>query len=554
MDSFDAALAAAAVTTPTSTAESAKRALVGGSFSSSSSAITIEKWNDLLLRNLVPHSEGLCSSVYRRSLSSPATAGQPSWPYSRDNSASSSSSSNSYAYSDSAYETLTAAVEAADGLPGWICIKRVCPDDVPRPHSIEREVALLSHHLVPSHRNIAALLAAIYDTSDPFGSVVDLVMPLYAATLEEVLEEPSLLPSISNAGGELEEEGKARPGSSIAHLWTAPTASFETFFHSTASQLLSGIVFLHAKEVAHRDIKPSNIVLSPNGTLKLIDLGTAYTTIPLPALLSDNDTRSSSVAESREEEWSEGGKMICQVGTGVFRAPELLLSPKGGYDASKVDVWAMGVTLAHFFTPLVACSNSQHYSGGADGEEMPSLDVEAETPAAKQDAGEGGLRDERKDWQIAFDSNKPFSSSSDISSDGGFWEESDDPLTSHSPSNQHRTASGYTRTPLFQAERGDIALAASIFTLLGLPRSVADWPEAEFFQPPLHRLPFAPTEGKGLVDAGLPLYTDFLRGREGERVRKVVENVIVPAIKLSASTRPSAKQLLTAIEDQGDFA
>jgi serine/threonine protein kinase len=38
-------------------------------------------------------------------------------------------------------------------------------------------------------------------------------------------------------------------------------------------QLTLGIEYLHANEVAHRDIKPDNLMLSADGTLKIVDFG-----------------------------------------------------------------------------------------------------------------------------------------------------------------------------------------------------------------------------------------------------------------------------------------
>lgn len=53
-----------------------------------------------------------------------------------------------------------------------------------------------------------------------------------------------------------------------------------------------------------------------------------------------------------------------------FRAPELLFGPKE-YDASKTDLWSLGCTLSHFFTPIRLFKESHSYSyyysdGGED--------------------------------------------------------------------------------------------------------------------------------------------------------------------------------------------
>ncbi|SPO32149.1 related to SGV1 - Cyclin-dependent protein kinase [Ustilago trichophora] len=516
LPSFDEALAApVAASTSISTSTASKRSFIGGSLTSSTPSID---WITLTTTQLIPHSDGLCSSVYRRPLTL-----HPQWPYDHRSSSSSCASSsardlNTSNSSMAALTPLLRATEAADGLCGWICIKRVSADDQPPPHSISREISLLKH--LDSHPNLAPLLCAIYDTSDPFGSTVDLIMPLYAATLQEVLNEPSLLPSFPQRAAMEDGLVERRSGLSISHLWKQDVGGF---IASMAKQLFQGLNFLHAKRVAHRDVKPSNILLSHNGRLKLIDLGIAHNSKPLPDPLL---VASGVQQDSPGGEEGEGERMVHQVGTGVYRAPELLFSPKYGYDAYKVDIWASGVSLAEFFTALVPnCGPSSTDAS------MPTLDVEQDHE----------VDDERRDWQKAFDNSHPFlPSPSSADSDFFFWEQVPTPPIPISTSN-------FTRTPLFtsQAQRGDIPLASAIFSLLGLPSSTTIWPEAIHFQPPLHRLPFAPTEPKNLLES-LPLYPDLSKAKEA---KIVVDKIIIPSLKLSAAARPTAAQLLAALQE-----
>lgn len=82
-------------------------------------------------------------------------------------------------------------------------------------------------------------------------------------------------------------------------------------------QLLSAVDYLHEKKICHRDIKPENILISDDGTLKLIDFGFA-------------------VNFSGTDGTIRGG-----VGTQAYTAPEVLIGMT--YDKS-VDMWSVGAT------------------------------------------------------------------------------------------------------------------------------------------------------------------------------------------------------------------
>ena len=84
-------------------------------------------------------------------------------------------------------------------------------------------------------------------------------------------------------------------------------------------QALEGLQHAHKKNVFHRDIKPSNIMLTPDGTVKLMDFGIAKV--------------------AGEQKMTQVNKIV---GTVEFMAPELIQ----GKDASALsDIYSMGVTL-----------------------------------------------------------------------------------------------------------------------------------------------------------------------------------------------------------------
>lgn len=84
-------------------------------------------------------------------------------------------------------------------------------------------------------------------------------------------------------------------------------------------QALEGLQHAHRKNVFHRDIKPANLMLTPDGTVKLMDFGIAKV--------------------QGEQKMTQVNKIV---GTVEFMAPELIQ----GKDASAAsDIYSMGVTL-----------------------------------------------------------------------------------------------------------------------------------------------------------------------------------------------------------------
>ena len=84
-------------------------------------------------------------------------------------------------------------------------------------------------------------------------------------------------------------------------------------------QVLEGLQHAHDKNIFHRDIKPANIMLTPGGTVKLMDFGIAKV--------------------AGEQKMTQVNKIV---GTVEFMAPELIQ----GKDASAAsDIYATGVTL-----------------------------------------------------------------------------------------------------------------------------------------------------------------------------------------------------------------
>lgn len=83
-------------------------------------------------------------------------------------------------------------------------------------------------------------------------------------------------------------------------------------------QVVEAVQHLHVNKIVHRDIKDENVILDENGTVQLIDFGSA-------AYLR------------------EGKKYDTFCGTLDYAAPEVLQGKK--YDGPPQDIWALGILL-----------------------------------------------------------------------------------------------------------------------------------------------------------------------------------------------------------------
>lgn len=86
-------------------------------------------------------------------------------------------------------------------------------------------------------------------------------------------------------------------------------------------QILTALDYCHSREVFHRDLKPENILISEDWTIKLCDWGLATTTRTIT------------------------NKNEFDIGSERYMAPELFDQELEYYDASKIDLWSIGIIL-----------------------------------------------------------------------------------------------------------------------------------------------------------------------------------------------------------------
>ncbi|KAJ3746758.1 kinase-like domain-containing protein [Lentinula detonsa] len=236
-----------------------------------------------------------------------------------------------------------------------------------------------------------------------------------------------------------------------------------SFLHLTRSlmiQIIDAVTYLHAQDIAHRDLKPANVLLTSSGRVTLIDFGIAW---------------DGSKDNVDGDLWPEGkDSKYFEVSTGSvylylfrskpepefrspYRAPELLFGTRS-YDACAIDLWSLGAMFAEFFTSLVPVASSPT----TDDFISPSF----LTPLSSSNSNSSALN----------------------------------PLTR------------YTRSSLFDASRGEIGLAWSIFKILGTPREPANeqeeaksWAWAGFKNlPDAQKVEFNRVDGVALDEQILP--------------------------------------------------
>lgn len=113
-------------------------------------------------------------------------------------------------------------------------------------------------------------------------------------------------------------------------LESAPGKQFPIFqAHNYFCQLISGLEYLHSKNIVHKDIKPGNLLLTTDETLKITDLGVAE---GLDMFAVDDSCRTSQ-------------------GSPAFQPPEIA-NGDDTFPGFMVDIWSAGVTLYNITTGL----------------------------------------------------------------------------------------------------------------------------------------------------------------------------------------------------------
>ncbi len=138
----------------------------------------------------------------------------------------------------------------------------------------------------------------------------------------------------------LEEAGAIRyivmelvPGETLSEtLARGPLGLREAL--SAARQIAEGLEAAHEKGIVHRDLKPANIKITPEGRVKVLDLGLAKAMDP-----KAEESRDSSESPTLQLDQTRPGVIL---GTIAFMSPE---QARGKPVDKRTDVWAFGCVL-----------------------------------------------------------------------------------------------------------------------------------------------------------------------------------------------------------------
>lgn len=139
------------------------------------------------------------------------------------------------------------------------------------------------------------------------------------------------------------------PGGSVAALLNNYGAFEEALVCHFCRQILTGLNYLHEREIIHRDIKGANILVDNKGGIKISDFGISKkvenSTSPSPG--GRLSVPHEGIADQADLMQGMGMSRPSLQGSAFWMAPEIV---KQTTTTSKADIWSMGCLIIEMLT------------------------------------------------------------------------------------------------------------------------------------------------------------------------------------------------------------
>ncbi|KAI9693465.1 MAG: ATP binding [Bogoriella megaspora] len=161
------------------------------------------------------------------------------------------------------------------------------------------------------------------------------------------------------------------PGGSVASMLVNYGPLPEGLICNFVRQILSGLAYLHSKDIIHRDIKGANILVDNHGAVKISDFGISKR-VEASTLLNGGlqATRKGTTAGGI----GGAGARVSLQGSVFWMAPEVV---KQTAYTRKADIWSLGCLIVEMFTgahPHPNCTQLQAiFKIGGSGDASPTI-------------------------------------------------------------------------------------------------------------------------------------------------------------------------------------
>jgi mitogen-activated protein kinase kinase kinase len=151
------------------------------------------------------------------------------------------------------------------------------------------------------------------------------------------------------------------PGGSVATMLVNYGPLGESLIQNFVRQILTGLTYLHSRDIIHRDIKGANILVDNKGSVKISDFGISKR-VEASTLLNGPSSG------------KKGAQRVSLQGSVFWMAPEVVRQT--AY-TRKADIWSLGCLIVEMFTgshPHPNCTQLQAiFKIGGSGDASPTM-------------------------------------------------------------------------------------------------------------------------------------------------------------------------------------